>query len=318
MRLLLLFILITGCGYLHKGDKPEEETPTPEYVLIYKEAKSRLFQNHIENGWVVSRWADGSPEHEGEGLLWTGTLLTVLSCQEGENIEDKLIAMVRANNGSLVRVSPLGEYRDGREITYDGVIGLYRGISSRLARCPSSLSKWRVPWRLHLDALDANEGRFHPNAPAKTPPGFSPVQDLITEKLGLGDGPSDVQIGVMVREISVWAAGVVLSKKPAYRLNLGFLHMQVLEDMGRLGDYERNLFCANTGGADVPLIDHWCGRKDIAEYIDTFEFNKWEYRHQRSGKWEKPDGKPGLSTPGLDLLVALVAKYDLIGGDNGQ
>jgi len=78
-----------------------------------------------------------------------------------------------------------------------------------------------------------------------------------------------------------------------------------------ISDGGRASFCGAAKAADMPTVDHWCSHKDIGEYIDSFEYNQWEYRHQRSGAWETPDGKEGLETPGLDLLVALVAKYNL-------
>ncbi len=63
-------------------------------------------------------------------------------------------------------------------------------------------------------------------------------------------------------------------------------------------------------GVDIPLIDHKCGRGDLKGWIDAFKFNEWEYRHQRSGKWEQPDGD-GDETPGLDLITAIRAAYDI-------
>lgn len=305
--LALVLCVFYGCG--KADEKPEPETPTDPIVELRTATVNRLVQNHIENFAVVSRHPDGLPEHEGEGLIWAGVALQSLTCEEGFFLELAVRDMITRHGGALVRFEPLGEYAGGREITADGAIGLYAGVAARIKKCPETIAFWSETMRLHKDFLDSHRGALHPNVVAKVPAEFTFSRDLLFHKLGLAGSPDSDRAHVLESQLVVWAWGVKQTKSACFRLNLSLLAVDTIESLdGSLSQNFRNLWCAATDGTDVPLIDHWCGRKSITEYVATFKQNEWEYRHQRCGAWETPDGD-GLTTPSLDLLRALSVGY---------
>lgn len=296
---LCLFLLLASCG--KTPDKPDPKDPVPTVEERYQEAEARLKAKFLENNWIVSRKPDGSPEHQGEGLIWDGTYLTVAKCDDTA-IEDMLIEMIERRGGALVRYEPLGEYENGREVTLDGAIGLYRGIVSRVARCPDAAAKWDLAVTLHRQYLAENDQVLNVAADAKLIAGFDILPDVVA-------GYKDLSTGPLLVQLVAWSAAVKATQSAAYRINLSFLAIQTLEEAGYVipGIY-RSGFCAATNGVDIPTVDHWCGRGDLAKWINEFQFNQWEYRHQRSGAWETPDAAPD-ETPGLDFLVAVRQLY---------
>ena len=135
---------------------------------------------------------------------------------------------------------------------------------------------------------------------------FGPV--VIFLITGLGPKPSKESLKVAAASAATWAAGVVASKSACYRIHLAYLNLKALENLGLPSG--RGAFCKATGklgkpeetAIGMPLIDHWCGRDGLTEWLDDFKPNVWEYRFQRC-EWEKPDGR-SYETPGLDYLVA--------------
>lgn len=306
--LLFTILLFSSCSTVDERAKPKE--PTDKIRATYLEAVDRLFASHLENNWVVSRYLDGDTEHEGDSLLWTGIAMASLPCELGDVIEDAMAATIRRNGGALVRYEPLGEYANGREITFDGATGLYFGIFNRLENCgDTAMARWRNVWGLHLDYLQRNDWRFHANADASMPPGFNVLRDYISHILGLGDKPVGSRIRLLESEAAAWSVSVIESGKPCYPAHLSFLYMLFLEKSGDLLKGAADTFCYATEEASMPWIDHWCGRKDISKWVSVFEYDKWEYRHQRCGSHETPDGKPRLMTPALDLIAALAYAY---------
>ena len=286
--------------------------PTIDARTNHYSAKMRLLNDHTENGWVVSRWtATGEPEHVGDSLIWTGLTMAVLSCPDGERYERALLDMLEVENGAMVRYEPLPKrYRKNNAVTWDGVLGVIRGLSSRLLRCDGVADVWRPAWQLHMDFREAHGGRFHDYARATVPPGFPALHGAIRHALELGPRPSRLDLELLNAAIVSWAGAVTAAKQPAYRLNLAWLAIRSMEDLGY--KMPRAGFCTATRGARVPTIDNYCGRGNIREWVEGFTFNKWEFRHQRSGAWETPDGKPGLKTPALDLLLGLVEGWEIL------
>lgn len=310
LKILLLSMFFPACA------KPREEPETPmlDHVALYGGLVTRLFENHMEGPFVVSRWAEsGEPEHQGEGLLWSGVALSSMRCEEGRQIEDGLIAMIEENDGFLIRFSPLGEYAGGREITWDGAVGLYHGIASRLDRCPDSPERWSPVWASHLAALERADGRLHPNTTVRVPPAHGALLGAIGARLELADPPSANAVRALGLVLAEWAAAVVVTKSPAYRLNLAMLTIEAMEWLGHSMEQTRALFCTQTRGVRIPTVDAHCGRGSLRTWVEhEFDLNIWEFRHQRSGSWESPDGKPGLETPGLDGLVGLTRGWEIL------
>lgn len=308
--LFILFSFILACSKKVKDIPPED--PLPEHILLYNEASQRLVARFIENGWVVSRNAEGGPEHVGEGLIWAGVALSTLSCEQGTALEDHLIKMIYDQGGALVRYEPLGEYEGGREVTLDGALGLYLGVAYRIAHCAESKLKWQVPIAFHFKFLEANDYHLHLNVGAKLGRPFDYLLDLLRYRLRLLDRMPDVhRFSLLEAALVAWSKGVTATKSACYRINLAWIALQTALELGvEQGETGKAAFCRATKNADIPIIDHYCGRTDIKSYIANFKYDEWEYRHQRCGGWESPDGQ-GLETPALDLLVALKMAYNL-------
>lgn len=279
--ILALIALVTACG--RQDAEPRVDAPT-EIVAKFDEASGRLLAMTEPHGWVVSRWLDeGAVEHTGDSLLWTGVALGVLACGGGEAPEDALVAML--TDGNLYRHPS----EAAREASLDGQLGLWWGIIKRVERCPESREKWAA-------ALENYE-------PVNVPEAFNVVLEEARYRVGIGAAPSAVRVSGLAHIVAGWASVVVASKKAGFRLHLGWLSLSAL-------GADNGSYCAATRGAGIPLVEHFCGREPLFDWIDQFQYDVWEYRHQRA-KWEDPDGKPGLATPGLDLLVAIRESYNI-------
>ncbi len=298
MKFLLPLLLLVACG--KTPDKPAPEDPRQAVEARYEEAYQRLSSRFVENGWIVSR-NGRAPEHTGEGLIWNGTFLSIAKCDDIA-IEQHLIRTIISNDGALIRYSPLGEYENGREVTLDGAIGLYRGIANRVARCPNAAADWDLALTVHRQYLFSNGASLNTKTKASLPAGFEILPEVAA-------GYKNESTGPLLAQLVAWCAAVNATHSAAFRVNLSFLAIQALEDAGyTIPTVYRNGFCAATRGVDIPTVDHWCGRGKLEEFINDFQFNVWEYRHQRSGSWESPDGN-GIETPGLDFLIAVRQFY---------
>lgn len=301
---LLPLALCVACAKAKPAQPPID--PPLEIVQQYHDASVRLTSKFLDGPWVVSRGTDGSSQHQGEALLWSGVAMAALSCEDAAPIALGLADMIKRNGGYLVRYEPLGDYAGGREITLDGAVGLYRGVAAQITRCPMSVPLWRDVLEVHLAAIQG--GTLNPNAPARLG-AWKYVASLLGSVLSVCSRPSSTDLGVLKFEIEGWVYGVVQEKAAAYRVNLALLTIQTLEELGQ--PFSHDGFCVASNGVDIPTVDAFCGRFDIRDYVLHYNYNQWEYRHQRSGNWEPiPDGQ-GLETPGLDLIVGLKQGYTL-------
>ncbi len=310
LKSVMGLLIAVSCSHAPARQEPDVE-PSPEVIEAYNNASQRLVDGFLEDNWVVSRHPDGSPEHQGDSLIWTGVALAALDCARGDAIADHLREVITHLDGALVRYEPLGEYEGGREISLDGAIGLYYGIASRIVRCPLEATAWHPVLDLHRSYLIAHNYKFNAAAEATLPPGFDYVFDSLAHSLGLADRPNDNgQVG-FENQMALWALGVNATHAAAYRVNLALLSIQTLEFLGMPATSNgRDAFCSATKGMDIPTVDSWCSRADLKTWIASFVPNQWEYRHQRAGAWETPDGKDD-TTPGLDLLIAYRGAYNL-------
>lgn len=306
---LLPILLLTACA-TDSGSRKNEKQDASEFVRTsYHQAVDRFTQNYFEDGWVVSRKQDGSTEHEGDSLIWTGLAMASLSCDSGRFISKRMAKMVADNSGALVRYEPLGEYAGGREISFDGATGLYYGLFNRLRRCPEDTDIWRDVWAEHLAFLVENNYRLHPNVDATVMPQFNSIRDYISFQLGiLEDEPASWRYRTLEGMAMTWASAVTESKQPCFRVHLAWLYMSFLDDAGVLLDSAYTGFCYATEPAKLPIVDHWCNRISIEKWAKGFEFNKWEYENQRCPDWETPDAG-SLKTPALDLIFNLAFAY---------
>ena len=115
---IIIVLLLVSCG---KEESPVESISDHQ---IYEEVIDDFPRFVNSNGFVSSKWSDGSDEHEGEGILWSGVAMAFLPCHMGKGISKKMADLIVKNDGKVVRwlddQGSLGEYADGREITMDG------------------------------------------------------------------------------------------------------------------------------------------------------------------------------------------------------
>lgn len=306
--LLCLALVLSGClGCDKPGPKPEPEPPTDPIKARYEISSSAVLAHLDEHGFLVSRWlADDRPEHIGDSLIWTGMALGVLPCDKVEPVILGLGRMVEQLEGGLYRHPTLPD-----KISLDGALGFYWGVARHLQRCPASQSALEYIVRAH-QLFSEPRGRLNPDADLKLLPGFTYVRDLVVARVTGGAAPDGRRLSGLETQVAAWALAVQTSRSSCFRVHLGLLSLQAVEAAGgSISAQGRAGFCGATVGMDLPTVDHWCGRGDLPAWIASFKPNEWEYRHQRCGAWETPDGKPGLSTPGLDELVALTQVYTL-------
>lgn len=324
LRAIAMCVVLAACA---KADPRPDPIPAPEEIVGLRDyAVMRLLKDFVNPyGFIVSRprgWRDlpdgaldskGNPANEdrrGEGLIWAGVALASLPCADGDWIEQKMVGHILGESGALIRIWPLGEYEYGREVTLDGALGLYLGVAHRITKCGKA-DVWRDAMEAHKDYREESQGGLHPNSDARLDLGFDYPLELALHKLGLRSHPHRDVLHLLETTVSSWAWGVKRARAACYRVNLGLIALETVEALGgKISDRGRNAFCAATDGMDIPTVDHWCGRGDLAGWVHAFDFDVWEMRHQRCGAWETPDAN-GLETPGLDLLRAIALAYDV-------
>lgn len=292
--IICVLALVAGCSRAPEREPLAE--PTADVAALFADASDHLLEL-AEDGWVVSRWADGTPEHEGDSLIWTGIAMGTLDCRRGDVLEAALVRMINDQAGVLYRHPRLKD----RAASLDGALGLYWGIAQRVHRCPESLETWQIAMAKHAAAPAPYVVRE-----------FTSARDQLLHALGLRGAPSGDRLRALEAQVASWAGAVNAKHAACYRAHLGLLSLELVEASGgAISGPGRDSFCAATRGMDLPTVDHWCGRGDLGGWIAAWRPDEWEYRLQRCPAWEAADGKPGLSTPGLDRLVALRAVYQL-------
>jgi hypothetical protein len=305
---LAFFFLLGALGYgCARDDTKTSEplAPSPEIVAKYNEAVDRVLDERFTPlGWVVSRQSDGSAEHLGDSLIWTGMLLGTLPCERAAKVSAALRKMIGDERGGLYRYPTLPD-----DVSQDGALGFYWGLARHLKRCPAEKEAWLKPMRLHqsLGAFELNR-----DSTAQLLPEFNYAQDITFSSLGLGDQPSSFRLSTLATEGKIAALDAKLRERACFRVHITLLAMDTAEVLGdSVPQTARDEFCATTKGMELPSVDHFCGRGDeLLKFIDAFKEDEWEMRLQRCPAWESPDGD-GSATPGVDLLVALTLAYGL-------
>lgn len=307
MRLLVLAaaLCLTACKSCD-DESIDPVDPDEATHARYHEAVERLSSSFMENGWVVSREADGTPQHTGDSLIWTGLWLAAAPCTAGIDSARMLQATILDLGGALVRFQPLPEKYVDNQASLDGALGLYRGIAHRITEC-EEIEPWVEVVHRHKQYLADHGGLVNVDSQGRLVGEFRYLVDLLAWRLGLGDEPDQTSPDRLMATVTGWAALVNATQEAAFRVHLGYQALKTAETLGEGINWYG--FCGATSGMGMALVDHQCGRADLKTWIDGFEYNTWEYQLQRA-KWEDPDGK-GLATPGLDLLVAMKTAYNL-------
>lgn len=274
MRFLALLALVF-CGCSSQKDEPKN----PQYPVVESEATQR-FLGMLDEGWVVSRWDDGRIEHAGDSLIFTGIGMAALGCADGAPLAAALQKMLQETGGRLYRHPTLKD-----EWSLDGALGFYYGVQARTARCGE-----KDTWGPLLKAHAASQA---------LPPFFDVARQALMSDLGLNDPPSDEARGTLGAELDGWAVAVVSQRAAAYRLHLAWITFELLHRPPKSWAG----FCGAVQKAQMPLLEHECGRGTLAAWAEKFEYDRWEYALQRAA-WETETVASGLHTPGLDYLIA--------------
>ncbi len=312
---ILLCCILASCS--KAKDPLEPKNPSDEVVSDYHTTSDLLTTAHIIGGFgVVSMLPDHALQHSGEALIWGGTALWSLGCDAGAGISSAMRQMIMDHEGALIRVAPLGEYENGREVTVDGALGLLLGVSRRITDCGEA-EAWRAPMDAMIKFQDSHQGKLNANVDSTLFADLKYLRNVIGFKTGaLASEAGQFSLKGMEALVGDWSLAVQLAHQTGkgsdacYRVNLGLSALLAAETLGfKISDDGRNQFCQNTIGMDIPTADHWCGRSHLADaYLPTYEIDTWEFRHQRCGSWEQPDGHGNIS-PRLDKLEAMAMAY---------
>lgn len=281
--LFAVLSLLFGCSP-QEVEMPTQEQPPPDLTAKRGDVVARL-PAFLDRGFVVSL-KDGAPQHQGDSLFFSGLALYSLSCKEGKPVADALLAMLTELDGGVYRHP---DQKD-REPSLDGLLALYRGVAKRIS-CGEV-----EPW---ATAMKNHRARMAASLPAE----FNLVSDTISYKLGLSDEPDMARLHNLAVEVASWAQLVIAGKKACYRIHLGLLALQGMQDMGYpVSDLDRGKFAEVTNGLKMATIDHFAGRQGLDKFLTEFSYDQWQYKPQRCVIWERQDGD-GMAHPGIDYLV---------------
>jgi|SRR5687768_5063253 len=304
-------MLIVACSTAN--DEPEPLDAVDPIPALFDSTGDRLLANHVENGYVVTRKPNGEREHWREGILWSGVAVYALDCERARSIMEPLVNHIFANGGGLRRFEPYPVPDKRPPLNFDGFTGFALGVASFAVHCPDAAREIRLAdaWEAWTGFVDANHGELWPGTGETIPALFRFTRRAVSHFFGQSGAPDDAALRDMEVTAAGWAGLVKTWKEECYRINLGLIHLRIAETLGyELSPFWRDRFCEASAGTDIPTVEHYCGREHISNWVSKFRFNEWEYRHQRCGAWESPDGD-GDTTPAADLLLALRLGYKL-------
>ncbi len=306
--ILFVALLVSACG--KAKPEPHQENATAEVQGAFDAAAARLLRQHLKNGaYVYTLKPDGSLEHAGEAINEAAVAMASLKCADAEGIADAMADRIAAGQGAIARAEPLPETYKGREFNFDGETHLEYAFAAFAVRCPDQAGRLPEAWRAHAAMMADHGGEVYPGTGAKMQVGFAFLGKALSHRFGQGDEPPHGELLELEDAAAAWAGQLQIGHKPCWPVNLGFKHLRALEALGYDVGRGRDLLCAATRGMDIPTLDEWCGRGDLARWIAGYQYNRFEYRFQRCGEpWEQPDGH-GDQTPAADLLEAIRQKY---------
>lgn len=309
----------TSCACTKKPAPPEVSSPDEGDRSSHRATALRVFigdadlsGSFVDGSRIVSRRTSGAVEHIGDGLIWLGYGLAGLPCDIADPLERAAAAQLLSDGGNLSR-HPLRP----DDASLDGALGLYLGVVERASRCGTA-AVWTDAMASHIALVERTGGLLNERGTARMPGPFRTVMRLAARTAGVNlAAPSEQELGALEAAVNGWAKAVQTSytawkvapgklDPPAcFRLHLGWIALRTMEKAGEsVSNAGRASFCESVDFANLPVVDHWCGRGDLLEWVHSFRFDEWEVRHQRCAEYEAPDGAPDLHTPALDKLIA--------------
>lgn len=297
--IVLATSVLLGCG----GAKKDPPGPTMSVEDKVYETESVRLKGFTHQGFVVTLHGT-TPTNLQNSLLFTSIAEAALTCEDGLYLTAAEQTMLTSTGGSLYHHPSIPNQMD-----FDDAIGFYRGASERMRHCgPSEVTAWLPGLKLHQSIIPT----INTAGGVKLDYPFTWIPSAVFNQAGIGPAPSDSEQADMEAAVATWAAVDVAAKAACYRLHLGLQVLQTIEATGhKVSANGRNAFCDVTNGTGIPTLDRWCGRGDLKGWVDGFQDNVWQYRHQRCAAWEKPDGN-GDQQPSVD---ALIGYRDLMTGE---
>ena len=275
MKLIVLLFLLGTVACNKKSSKIDTYSNT----ITLSGVEDRAAEMSSPSGWIACLNADGTPGCLGDSLLFTGLAMGSADCEHGKPYEDAIAGMVRNDRRLSRHPTLLGE------ISLDGLLGFYWGTAKRFSRCPEAAESLRDLFAL---SRSSSESQLEPY--------FKVVSTQVAAALGLGDPPSEHDRGLLGSEIAGWAFATVVQRAGAFRLHLGYLALDIVD-----APKGKSAYCASVGKAGIPLLESFCGRAGLSDWLDAFQFDRMEYAFQRAS-WESED-PAGKRFPGVDFLV---------------
>lgn len=304
-----LLLAFAACGKA-PPEKPEPSPATDQAEAAYQHVLHRL-PAFLEQSQVVSRKADGSPEHTGDSATFTATAIGALKCEDAAPLMDALAERLLDAGGVAERYTPRPIARTVYSV--DAESALIYAYASYAARCGLS-DLHKAAWSARLASIAAAGGKLHPEladaAEARLQPEFDMAQDAVSHAVGVRGAPSRDRQQTLAVEIAGWLAGVKAQRAACFRANVAWYHARALDYLkDSLGfgwtDAQRSLICAAADGLHLETWDLWCGDAGpMRTFAAGFGYNRWQYRFQRCTDWEEPDVAEGVTTPGVDALTA--------------
>ncbi len=309
-RFLAIFLTnfaLAGCAH-EKAQPRESALESADAQATYQETAGRILADFTPDGWLISKYDDGTLEHTGDSLIFTGMLLGVLSCEDVPKIEGALIGMINTLEGGFWRHPTKPD-----DVSQDGALGVYWGVSHMLTRCPERMVNWSEPLKKHMALGDYQLNR---NSMAQIFPEYDYARDYLFYIAAGGPKPDSGRLDRLGKEVagSAFLAKTAnqtgIGSDACFRVHIGLLAIETAEIFGgRLQDGTRDLLCEEAKGMGLSTLDAYCGRwEGVNELLDTWQYDEWEYQPQRC-EWESADGRAGLHTPGLGRLVGLRSKF---------
>lgn len=266
-----ILMLLVACG----KEPPASVAPASDqgrFIAVEERAAAMT----SPAGWIACQNVDGTPGCLGDSLLFTGLAMGAADCEHGQLYQDAIASMgaVLSRHPSLTG-----------QISLDGLLGFYWGVARRVRRCPDQVESLRDLFQLSRVTSEA-----------QLEPYFGVVSTQVAADLGLGDPPAEDDRGILGAEVAAWSLATTSTHSAGYRIHLGMLALGLVS-----APKGQAAFCASAGAAHIPLVEAFCGRDGLAEWLEAFQEDTWEYRHQRAA-WESPDAA-GRKTPGIDYLM---------------
>lgn len=329
MKYLILFFTLIACSKAQEQSSPLDPGHSELEEL---KAISQRVQDHIDDhGYAIVWGPDHVAKHQGDALWRSGLALAALPCGSGSKLIASMTSMVDTLGGGFWRHPTIPD-----DISMDSALSVYLAAAARISHCPGETGLWHDLMAKHLAFMDANSDRLNPSSSATIPAEFDFVRDQLAHKLGLAGEPHSDRQNLLETEIWVWALAVrhspsevkeivhrevptyevkplaLQGKASCFRVNLGWMAFRSIEHTGRrISASGRDRFCAATDGLDLPLVDNWCGRDGLRDFLTNWQPNVWDFRPQRCPAWEEPDCI-GDSCAGIDKLHALTELYKLL------